>query len=85
MSSFNVSRLQMAGKFTLAQRLRAAEDESRELARLTLMHAGKALARRDRAGFVSACVEAAAHYRNAGDATLAAHWQNRANMLRAEG
>jgi hypothetical protein len=61
-------------------RLTLAQNESRELARDALQDAGRALSRRDRAGFRAACILAAQHYRNAGEATLAAHWNRRANI-----
>lgn len=80
--SYLVKSLQAAGRFTLAQRLAAAQEESRAAAHTTLLNVGKMVARRDRAAAVAGMIEAAAHYRNAGDATLAAHWQRRAASLR---
>lgn len=69
-----------ANNMHVAQRLIVAQNEAREMAADALRDAGRAMARRDRAGFRAACILAAQHYRNAGEATLAAHWNRRANI-----
>lgn len=69
-----------ANNMHVAHRLIAAQNASREMAQDALQDAGRALARRDRAGFIAACKLTAQHYRNAGDASMAAHWQRRANV-----
>jgi hypothetical protein len=80
-----VSNLQIAGRYTLASRLAAAQDESRAAAHDAVLDIGKMMARRNRAGCHAAIVLAAAHYRNAGEAALAAHWDARAKRLAAGG
>jgi hypothetical protein len=80
-----VANLQMAGRYTLATRLAAAQDESRAAAHDAVLDIGKMMARRDRAGCYAAMVLAAAHYRNAGDASMAQHWDARAKRLAAGG
>ena len=71
------------GRYGLARRLAMAEAASRESARDALIEAGRALARRDRDGWRAACLLAAAHYRAAGDASMATHWTRRASLSRA--
>jgi len=80
-----VSNLQLAGRYTLAARLAAAQDASRAAAHDAVLDIGKMLARRNRTGCHAAMVLAAAHYRNAGEIALAAHWDARAKRLAAGG
>jgi hypothetical protein len=80
-----VSNLQLAGRYTLATRLAAAQDASRAAAQDAVLDIGKMMARRNRRGCYDAMVLAAAHYRNAGEIALAAHWDARAKRLAAGG
>lgn len=81
--SILVSNLQLAGRYTLAQRIADAERASLEMARTVCLEIGRMMARRDRDGAIAAMFTVAAHYRNAGDASMAAHWTARANHLRS--
>jgi len=80
-----VRNLQLAGRYSLATRLAAAQDESRAAAHDAVLDIGKMLARRNRTGCYNAMVLAAAHYRNAGEIALAEHWDARAKRLAAGG
>jgi hypothetical protein len=70
-------------------RLRAAQEDSREAARNAVIDIGRIVAGRgrryDRDECRAAMVLAAAHYRNAGDASMAQHWDARAKRLAAGG
>jgi hypothetical protein len=77
--------LQRDGRFSMAARLLDAQRESLVAAQSAVLDIGKMMARRNRAGCHAAMVLAAAHYRNAGEAALAAHWDARAKRLAAGG
>jgi hypothetical protein len=77
MLSMNEQRLQREGRFTLAQRLNQAQQESEAAIPALLIQAGRAIAQRNRQAFAKLSIEIAQHYANAGNATLAAHWRAR--------
>jgi hypothetical protein len=77
--------LQRDGRFSLAMRLLEAQRESLVAAQSAVLDIGKMLGRRNRKGCYDAMVLAAAHYRNAGDASMAQHWDARAKRLAAGG
>ena len=77
-----MDKLRHEGRFTIARRLREAQEASESAAQDTLLLIGRAIARRDKAGAIELMQIAAAHYRNAGNGHLAAHWSRRAAFLR---
>jgi hypothetical protein len=80
-----IANLQLKGRYTLASRLAAAQAESNAAAHDAVLDIGRMIARRDRAGCYAAMVLAVAHYRNAGEAALAEHWDARVKRLAAGG
>jgi hypothetical protein len=77
--------LQRDGRFNMAMRLLEAQRDSLAAAQAAVLDIGKMLARRNRTGCYDAMILAAAHYRNAGDASMAQHWDARAKRLAAGG
>jgi hypothetical protein len=77
--------LQRDGRFSMAQRLLDAQRESLLAAQYALVDIGRAMARRNHGACYDAMILAAAHYRNAGDANMAAHWDIRAKRFAVGG
>ena len=77
--------LQRDGRYNMAMRLLEAQRDSLVAAQSAVLDIGKMLARRNRKGCHAAMVLAAAHYRNAGEASMAQHWDARAKRLAAGG
>ena len=78
--SIAVSTLEARGRHSMALRLRDAEDAARLNAKECLLWAGRHIAHGDSDGASESAKMAAIYYRNAGELSLAEHWNMRARV-----